>query len=221
VALAPEEHRSVGDGGPSRRILHPERWNEIVDAAGEVFDEKGYAAARIEDIAARVGLLKGSLYYYIDSKEDLLFAIVDGNHSRGIVVIEEGAALESADPPTRLGAFIERWIGILGANPGYAAIAERDLRRLSPERQAIVMDKRGRIHRFVREIVEAGIAEGCFEAGLDPGITTNNVFDMLNGISQWFHPSRPLTYEELTEHVRRFVLRGLGADPAAYGPALP
>ena len=221
VALAPEEHRSVGNGGRSPRTLHPERWNEIVDAAGEVFDEKGYAAARIEDIAARVGLLKGSLYYYIDSKEDLLFAIVDGNHSRGIVVIEEGAALESADPPTRLGAFIERWIGILSANPGYAAIAERDLRRLSPERQAIVMDKRARIHGFVRDIVEAGIAEGCFEPGIDPGVTTNNLFDMLNGISQWFHPSRPLTYEELAEHVRRFVLRGLGADSAAYGPALP
>jgi AcrR family transcriptional regulator len=221
VALAPEEHRPIDDVGRAKGTLHPERWNEIVDAAGDVFDEKGYAAARIEDIAARVGLLKGSLYYYIDSKEDLLFAIVDGNHSRGIAVIEEGTALGDADPPTRLGAFIARWIGILGANPGYAAIAERDLRRLSPERQAVVMDKRGRIHRFVRDIVEAGIAEGCFEPGIDPGVTTNNLFDMLNGISQWFHPSRPLTYDELAEHVRRFVLRGLGADPAAYGPALP
>jgi AcrR family transcriptional regulator len=220
VALAPEEHRPIAEGGRSARSLRPERWDEIVDAAGEVFDEKGYAAARIEDIAARVGLLKGSLYYYIDSKEDLLFAIVDGNHSRGIVVIEEGAALEGTDPPTRLGGFIARWIGILGANPGYAALAERDLRRLSPERQAIVMDKRGRIHRFVRDIIEAGIAEGYFDAGIDPGITTNNVFDVLNGISQWFHPARPLTYDELTEHVRRFVLRGLGADPTKYGPAL-
>jgi AcrR family transcriptional regulator len=221
VALAPEEHGPIDDGGRSPRTLNPERWNEIVDAAGDVFDEKGYAAARIEDIAARVGLLKGSLYYYIDSKEDLLFAIVDGNHSRGIVVIEEGAALEDADPPTRLGAFIARWIGILGANPGYAAIAERDLRRLSPERQAIVMDKRGRIHRFVREIIESGIAEGCFEAEIDPGVTTNGLFDMLNGISQWFHPSRPLSYEELAEHVRRFVLRGLGADPDVSGVARP
>ncbi len=221
MAVAPQERRPIGEGGGPPGTLRPERWNEIVDAAGDVFDEKGYAAARIEDIAARVGLLKGSLYYYIDSKEDLLFAIVDGNHSRGIVVVEEGAALESADPPTRLGAFVERWIGILGANPGYAAIAERDLRRLSPERQAIVMDKRARIHRFVRDIIEDGIARGCFDPGIDPGITTNNVFDMLNGISQWFHPARPLTYEQLAEHVRRFVLRGLGADPDTSGTALP
>ena len=220
MALAPEARGPAVESDRSPRALHPERWSEIVDAAGEVFDEKGYAAARIEDIAARVGLLKGSLYYYIDSKEDLLFAIVDGNHSRGIVVIEEGAALEGSDPPTRLGGFVERWIGILSANPGYAALAERDLRRLSPERQAIVMNKRGRIHRFVREIIEAGIAEGCFDSGIDPGITTNNVFDMLNGISQWFRPGRPLQYDELAEQVRRFVLRGLGAEPTMYGPAL-
>ena len=221
MAVAPEDASTDRRGRPPPGSLRPERWNEIVDAAGDVFDEKGYAAARIEDIAARVGLLKGSLYYYIDSKEDLLFAIVDGNHSRGIVVVEEGAALESADPPTRLGAFVERWVGILRDNPGYAAIAERDLRRLSAERQAIVMDKRARIHRFVRDIVEAGIADGSFDTGIDPGIVTNNVFDMLNGISQWFHPARPLTYEQLAEHARRFVLRGLGADPESSGPALP
>ena len=221
MAVTPDARRPIGEGGRSPGSLRPERWNEIVDAAGDVFDEKGYAAARIEDIAARVGLLKGSLYYYIDSKEDLLFAIVDGNHSRGIVVVEEGAALESADPPDRLGAFVERWIGILGANPGYAALAERDLRRLSTERQAIVMDKRARIHRFVRDFVGAGMADGSFAAGIDPGIVTNNIFDVLNGISQWFHPGRPLNYDQLADHVRRFVLRALGADPETSGPALP
>jgi AcrR family transcriptional regulator len=168
-----------------------------------------------------VGLLKGSLYYYIDSKEDLLFAIVDGNHSRGLVVIEEDPALAAADPPTRLGAFIGRWIGIVSGVPGYAAIAERDLRRLSPERQAVVMDKRSRIHRFVRGIIEDGIADGSFVGGIEPGLTANNVFDLLNGVSGWFHPSQPLSYDELAEHLRRLVLRGLGADPDAHGPGLP
>ena len=215
MALAPEEHRPQGDGTRSQRTQTRERWHEIVVAAGELFDEKGYASARIEDIAARVGLLKGSLYYYIDSKEDLLFAIVDGSHSRGLATIDEDAPLAASNPPTRLGAFIRRWIRIVSALPGYEAIAERDLRHLSPERRVIVMDKRSRIHRFVREIIEAGIADGSFVGDIEPGLTTNNVFDLLNGISTWFHPARPLSYDELAEHLRRFVLRGLGADPSA------
>jgi AcrR family transcriptional regulator len=221
VALAPEDHRPTDDGRRTRRPLNLERWDEIVDAAGEVFDKKGYAAARIEDIAARVGLLKGSLYYYIDSKEDLLFAIVDGNHSRGLAVIDEPPELTTAAPPIRLGAFVNRWIGIVSAVPGYAAIAERDLRRLSPERQGIVMGKRARIHRFVRTIIEDGIAGGFFVHGIEPGLTANNVFDLLNGISAWFRPGHPLSYDELAEHLRRLVLRGLGADPDAYPAALP
>ena len=222
MALAPEESTGDGEGDRSPRTLHPERWNEIVDAAGEVFDEKGYAAARIEDIAARVGLLKGSLYYYIDSKEDLLFAIVDGNHSRGIVVIEEGAALGAADPPARLGGFIDRWIAILGANPGYAAIAERDLRRLSPERQAIVMDKRARIHRFVRDIIEARDRRGLLRRRDRPRCHDQQPVRH----AQRHQPVvPPVAAVDRTTSWRStsagFVLRGLGADPAADGRALP
>ena len=214
MELVPDAHRPAAEGDRAPRTVPPERWSEIVEAAGEEFDEKGYAAARIEDIAARVGLLKGSLYYYIHSKEDLLFAIVDGDHSRGIAVIEESAALGDADPPSRLGDFIARWTAILSVNPGYSAISERDLRRLNPDRQTIVMEKRSRIHGFAREIIERGIAEGYFAPDVDPGVTTNSLFEMLNGVSRWFHPSRPLSYEQLAEHLRCFVLRGLGADPA-------
>jgi AcrR family transcriptional regulator len=53
----------------------PSRWNDVVDAAAKVFQEKGFAAASLEDIAVEVGMRKGSLYHYINSKEDLLFAV--------------------------------------------------------------------------------------------------------------------------------------------------
>ncbi len=214
--------RQTSAGGPRRSTQKAQaREDDIYRAAARIFHRKGYAATSLQDIADEVGLLKGSLYYYIDSKEDLLFAIVDGDHSRGIAVIEESAALDAPEPPVRLGAFITRWTGILSADRGYSSVSERDLRRLSPDRQAIVMAKRFRIHRFVREIIERGITEGHFHADVDPGVATNSLFEMLNGVSRWFHPSRPLSYDELAEHLRCFVLRGLGADPAAFDPARP
>ena len=49
-----------------------QRWREIVDAAAAVFQRKGYEAASTADVADAVGMLKGSLYYYINSKEELL-----------------------------------------------------------------------------------------------------------------------------------------------------
>ena len=58
------------------QVARPSRWNEIVDAAATLFREKGFVATSLEDIAREVGMYKGSLYHYIKSKEDLLFAVV-------------------------------------------------------------------------------------------------------------------------------------------------
>lgn len=55
-----------------------QRPREILDAAFEEFVEKGYAAARMDDVAARVGVTKGTVYLYFPTKEDLFEAV--GNH---------------------------------------------------------------------------------------------------------------------------------------------
>src|SRR5215213_2373953 len=52
------------------------RPGEIVEAALRVFGEKGFAAARLDEIAARAGVSKGALYLYFETKEDLFRAVV-------------------------------------------------------------------------------------------------------------------------------------------------
>jgi len=192
--------------------LNVARWNEILSAAGEVFHEKGYQAARIEDIAARVGILKGSLYYYIESKEDLLFALSDQAHSSGVATIAEPPSLAAAGAPTRLGEFVLRWSVVLEANPPYAAVAERDVGRLGGERYEQVMAKRNELHGFVRSLIEQGIAEGAFDPGIDPGIATNAIFEMMNGTRHWFRPDGRKTTRDIGEWYREFILKGLAIE---------
>ena len=67
----------------------PSRWNEIVEAAAEAFRTNGFAATSLEDIASAVGIWKGSLYHYINSKEDLLFAVVRGPAEEILKQIQE------------------------------------------------------------------------------------------------------------------------------------
>ena len=192
--------------------LNVARWNEILVAAGEVFHEKGYQAARIEDIAARVGILKGSLYYYISSKEDLLFALSDQAHSSGVASIAEPPDLAAADAPTRLGEFVRRWCVVLQANPPYAAVAERDVGRLAGDRYQQVMAKRNELHGFVRSLLEQGIAEGAFDPEVDPGIATNAIFEMMNGTRRWFRPDGAKSTHDIGEWYRGFILKGLAID---------
>ena len=87
--------------GGGERKPREERWSELIQVATEVFYAKGYDAASLQDIADRLGMLKGSLYYYIQSKEDLLFDVIKAVHEEGLANIESLAAGEG-NPLERL-----------------------------------------------------------------------------------------------------------------------
>ena len=69
---------------------------EIIAAAAKVFQTKGYHAATVQDIADAVGILKGSLYHHVKSKEDLLYLIVKEPIAR---IYEQMAEIVASDLP--------------------------------------------------------------------------------------------------------------------------
>ncbi|MBU6438364.1 MAG: TetR/AcrR family transcriptional regulator [Betaproteobacteria bacterium] len=85
------------------------RPSEILDAALDVFAEKGFAAAKLDDIAARAGISKGTLYLYFTSKEELLKGVV---HENIVNMIEEGRVFireYPGDTPSLLRDFVIEW----------------------------------------------------------------------------------------------------------------
>src|SRR5438093_6121381 len=97
MALAKE---ATAQSRPPRR-----RQNEVLQAAARVFHEKGYESTSIQDIAEAVGILKGSLYYYIRSKEDLLYEILQAVHEDALANIRRVDELEG-DALQKLRAFV-------------------------------------------------------------------------------------------------------------------
>lgn len=84
-------------GQPKFRRRKADRPDEIVAAAFEVFAEKGFAAARLDDIAARAGVSKGAIYLYFATKEDIFQAVVE----QGVAPnLHNLAALAAANPQT-------------------------------------------------------------------------------------------------------------------------
>ena len=67
----------MADGEPRWRRRKTARPGEIVAAAVEIFAEKGFAAARLEDIAARAGVSKAALYLYFETKTDIFRAVAE------------------------------------------------------------------------------------------------------------------------------------------------
>jgi AcrR family transcriptional regulator len=66
------------DDAPRWRRRKTARPAEIAEAALDVFADKGFAGARLDDIASRAGISKGALYLYFETKEDIFRAVVRG-----------------------------------------------------------------------------------------------------------------------------------------------
>src|SRR4029079_10204677 len=100
---------------PSKAAATPakapkKRDREVLDAAARVFYERGYSDASVQDVADELGILKGSLYHYIDTKEDLLFRLLQETHDEIYLILEEVAALEGLNPIDRLEIYIRKQV---------------------------------------------------------------------------------------------------------------
>ena len=101
--------------GVKRERRKQARPGELLDAALDLFVEKGFAATRVEEVAARAGVSKGTLFLYFPSKEELFKAVVRENISgRFIEWNEEFAAFEGSTPDM-LGYCMTVWWNRVGA----------------------------------------------------------------------------------------------------------
>lgn len=208
------------EGVSPRGTLNDRRWQEVLDAASALFEEKGYQATTLQDVASRVQLLAPSLYYYIKTKEDLLFSVMKRAHQLGLALLDEPAEVAGADARTRLAAFIRQWMG--GTYPPQIRVVERDIRFLSEERQAEVLAWRDRMNHYVADIIRQGVREGAFDESTDPTVAASTLFVMLNATPTWFREPGRMSYSELTDWYTELFLRGMsparldsGGPPAA------
>src|SRR5271170_6824461 len=122
------------DGGAAQRPTTRKRRAEIVDAAARVFHEKGYDATSIQDIADEVGLLKGSVYYYISSKEDVLFELLQDAHRAAFTSVSEALNFDG-DPLQKVHTFVETLARFNADNGVRMGILLHDYRSLSEPRR--------------------------------------------------------------------------------------
>jgi AcrR family transcriptional regulator len=180
---------------------------DIIAAAAHIFNEKGYAATSIRDIADAVGLLKGSLYYYVRSKEDLLYKIILTAHEGAkrnmtLAADTDGSAVD------RVRALVRGHFGRL--DPGFVTInLVNDFQHLSATRQARILEERDRYELFLSDLIAAGQREGSFVADLDPRVAAVAILNMLNAFYWRYRSNRPLGMSEMAREYESFILRGL------------
>lgn len=191
------------------------RWEEIMNAAASIFYRKGYEATSLQDIASAVGLLKGSIYYYIKTKEDLLYELETRVQTIYMDTLVEDEATAAAPAPERLRAFMRRWMALKAKDREWGIVAEREFTRLSPRRLKIVIGRRDKYSGFVKDIITQGIDEGAFDPSVDLSVATTAVFELMISSTQWHRPGGRLTLVDLGDWFATFVIRGLGGPEFA------
>jgi AcrR family transcriptional regulator len=173
----------MADKPESRR--RRKRDDELLRAATRVFWRRGYPAATIQEVADEMGVLKGSLYYYIDSKEDLLFWIFDACHADASNIFR---AVDDLQTPAieRLETFIRSFVEFYLLNMERVGLYFRQWRYLTGERRETVVRQRREYDRFIsrllREAQDAG--EACRD--LDAKYMAFFILGAVNGIMDWY-----------------------------------
>jgi AcrR family transcriptional regulator len=186
---------------------------EVLQAAIVVFWEKGYAAASVQDVADRVGVLKGSLYHYIDSKEDLLFRIFDESHRQASAILEEVAAID-APSIERLRTYVERYLLWYLTNLERVSLYLSEWRYLSGARLAKVMEQRRTYEGFVRGLIVAAQEESDVAASVNAKFASFFILGALNGVPTWYRRNGPDPPEEIAKEYAVMALDVLTPRPA-------
>jgi AcrR family transcriptional regulator len=204
--------RSARRSGGERKPRE-ERWAELIAVATQVFYEKGYDGASLQDIADRLGMLKGSLYYYIQSKEDLLFDVISTVHRDGLAVVRARADAPGG-PLERLENVIIGHVEHTCRNLVATAVFLHELSSLPPERSAEVLGSEHAYQSVFRELIEQAQREGLVRPDLDPRLGALSILGSANWVYRWFRPGGEFSAEEIGAQLADMAIRGIATADA-------
>jgi TetR/AcrR family transcriptional regulator, cholesterol catabolism regulator len=181
---------------------------EIVTVAARLFKEKGYRATTLEDIAAAVGMLKGSLYYYIQSKEELLYIVVR-EPVRQIYNQLEEIVHSKAPTKVRIAQAFANHMTLFHQHYPHMAVYLHDYHHLMQKLQKDVIETPKHYQRLWATLLQQGIDAGELRNDLDVQVTVYAILGMCNWVYRWYNPEGKRSAEEIAAMFTTLVLDGL------------
>lgn len=166
---------------PPRQRRKEARPQELLDAALELFAEKGFAATRSEEVAARAGVAKGTLYLYYPSKEELLKAVIKQRLSNEIAAAAELTEQYTGSTETLMTEVLTAWWARVFDSPTSAVfkLIISEVRNFPEIAEYYVHEVVEPGKQLVGRIVQRGIERGEFRAVNVPATVLSIIFPMI------------------------------------------
>ena len=174
--------------------------------AAQVFNERGFAASTLDEVAERLKITKPTLYYYVKSKDEILYECV----RMGLTMLQEAIQTAGASGGSALDKLVvamRKYAEIVTMDFGMCLIrvgedplpleSQRKLRRI-----------KAAIDQEFRELIRQGIGEGSIN-NCDPKITAFALAGALSWIGRWYRPDGDLSPPQIAEHFIALLVNGL------------
>jgi AcrR family transcriptional regulator len=179
----------------------------VLRVAVDLFNERGYDGASMDDLSKRLGIAKSAIYHHVAGKEELLRMALDRALDGWSEAAEQARALD-APAIERLEMLVRGTVAVLEAQLPYVTLLLRVRGNTPVERAAIA--RRRSFDRLVANLVEEAERDGDVRADVDPKTTARLLFGMVNSIVEWYRPgNRPAGSGSLADALCAIAFDGL------------
>jgi AcrR family transcriptional regulator len=180
----------------------------VLEAAGRLFREKGFAATTVREIAAAAGILPGSLHYRFASKEDLLLALMDRGIERAVSTVRVAIA-DVRDPLDRIRAALRAHLRLLVREDDSTYVLLYEGRSLSGAARDHMVRLRDRYDALWDGLLHEAAGTGRLRPDVDLRLVRFFLLGGVNWTAQWFSTRGPHSVEQVADAYADMLFHGL------------
>ena len=178
----------------------------ILQAAADLFAEKGFHNASMAELAKACGVSKPLLYHYYRDKDHILFDIAD-SYMDQLLAIVAGVEARDLEPPAHLEALIARFMEEYEHSQSQHVVLVQDVKFLQDEQRDTVLCKERKVVAAFAEVIET-IEPGLKKKRLDKAVAMI-LFGMINWTFTLLRAGGPLSYADMAPVVTQIMLNGV------------
>jgi AcrR family transcriptional regulator len=171
-----------------------------------LFNERGYEATSVDEVAGRLGVTKSAIYHHVPSKVELLRLALDRALDALFAVTSETGAT-TGPAIDRLEYVVRGSVRVLAAELPFVTLLLRLRGNTEIERTAL--QRRREFDRIVAGLVRAAGHEGDVRADVDPAVISRLLFGTVNSLAEWYRPGGDLSADDLADAVVTITFSGL------------
>ena len=195
---------AASETGSGQRAVR--RKLEILRGAAAAFRDRGYAGSSVRDIARRLGMTPGNLYYYFRNKQEILYFCQD--YSLDVLLREAQRIARRGEPAEAKVRALVRAQVLCMLDELHGSAGHIEFHAIPKTRLARIIAKRDAYERIVRGVVEEGVRSRRF-AACDPKLVTLAILGAVNWTARWYRAGGGLGAEGIADAFSDYLVRGL------------